>query len=105
MGTTLLFMPDFVGGIIFEEVNKATKFFIQISGSTLLGYGGLNLLAFLENKKRIYQIASWGNLITLTVASLLSALYIHDFDTNYILLPIQHIMFAIGFLWAIYKLK
>jgi hypothetical protein len=105
LGLSLIIFPGFTSGIFFSGLNDDTLFFVTICGSTLLGYSALNWFTAQLNQRETYEIAAWGNLVTLVIATLLSIRAIPDFDQNIWLLTVQHALFATGFFVTLHKLK
>ena len=105
LGLSLLFLPGFVGSLLFEEVNSAVKFFVSITGSTLIGYSVLNILAGARKNHHLQELAVWGNLSTLLIATLVTIIYYGRFDSLGWLVLGEHIVFATGFIICAVKLK
>ncbi len=101
-GLVLLFWPHFAAGLFFDDIGRESLFFLRICGSTLIGYAALNWLTARANQVTIYQIAGWSNVVTLSIASILSVLA--EFDHNVWLLAMQHVVFALGFVYCLVKL-
>lgn len=105
LGLTLLFFPKFLGLLFFNEINNASLFFISITGSTLVGYSVLNFFASFHKNNNIKELAVWGNLATLLVATVLTLIYYTRFDSFGWLILLQHTVFASGFTTCIYLYK
>ncbi|HYF96617.1 MAG TPA: hypothetical protein VD947_01105 [Patescibacteria group bacterium] len=91
--------------IFFSDINQSTEFFAQITGSTLIGYSTLNILASSHKEKALQNIAVWGNLMTLSIASLVTIVYYSKFDHNGWLIIAQHVLFGLGFAVCAIKIK
>ncbi len=105
LGLVLLVVPNRLLGIFFSTYYAGTDFFVRMLGSTLVGYAGLNAVAAYKANIESLQTAVWGNLITLTIATIVSVSYIHSFD-NYAWLMIgQHVLFVAGFGYCAWLLK
>jgi hypothetical protein len=105
LGITLLFWPSQISSLFFDNVGVSTEFFCRITGSTLIGYSVLNLLASHDKNRHLLEFAVWGNLATLSVASLVTLLYFSRFDSNGWLIILQHGFFGGGFVVCALKLK
>lgn len=105
LGLFLLILPSFSAGIFFQQINTSTEFFTRITGSTLLGYATLNIIASHYSHSEVLRGAVWGNLTTLTAATMLSILYIHQIDDFGWLLVLQHAVFTLGFVFCAYILQ
>lgn len=101
----LLFAPGYVNSLFFAEDANSTKFFIRILGSTLLGYALINGLIAYKDKKDIYMVVAIGNLLTLSVASLITVAGMSIYSSNALLLPVQHVIFSAGFIVCIKLLR
>lgn len=106
LGIGLLLWPVRVNEIFFDEQVPASIFFIQMTGSTLVGYGVLNWLAARrENSGRAEKVAVWSNLTTLTIATIVSAFLFNAFSYYKWLIVLQHAIFAAGFAYCAFLLS
>lgn len=105
LGFTLLFFPAFVGSMLFSQVDVPGLFFVSITGSTLIGYSVLNMLASLHKNHGLAELAVWGNLATLLVATIITLVYYGRFDSFGWLVLAQHTVFAGGFIVCARKLQ
>lgn len=105
LGLSLLLFPSIVIGIFFNQINSQTEFFAGIAGSTLIGYSVINILASRTKDIEIQRLAVFGNLATLTIASLICLFYYDSFDSYGWLIVGEHIFFAGGFIVCAHKLK
>ncbi len=104
-GLVLLIFPSFAAGLFFNHAGNESLFFLRVCGSTLIGYATLNWLTAHANQVEIYRIAAWSNLVTLSIASILSLMTIRGFDSHVWLLVVQHLVFALGFGYCLVRLK
>lgn len=105
MGGTLLLYPR-ISELFFNNPPNSTLFFTQIIGSTLLGYAALNgITSLYTDNVIVFKIASWSNLVTLCIASVLCTIYTSRVDTNAWLLIVQHLVFTAGFVACVVLLK
>ena len=105
LGVSLLLCPTQMAHIFFFNVSESTDFFVRITGSTLIGYSTLNILASRHKEKSLQNIATWGNLMTLSIASLITIAYYSKLDSNGWLIVMQHIVFGVGFAICAIKIK
>lgn len=97
IGVILLFWPE---SILQWFIPGATgHFFIRFIGSALMGYAALNVMAALARDAETQRIALWSNLVTLSIATVLS---IYGVASNQIqsmasLIIVEHILFTVGF--------
>ncbi len=105
LGLLLLLWPSAVSEIFFNDISVQTEFFARITGSTLIGYSVLNMLASLDKNRHMQEFAVWGNLSTLLIASVVTIAYYSEFDSFGWLIVGQHIFFGLGFVLCVFKLK
>ncbi|HEX5797406.1 MAG TPA: hypothetical protein VFX86_03365 [Candidatus Saccharimonadales bacterium] len=105
LGLLLLFWTDWAGELLFNRVSLPAEFFIRITGSTLIGYSVLNMLASLHRNRHLQEFAVWGNLSTLMIASIITIGYYNRFDSLGWLLVTQHVFFGAGFIVCVLMLK
>lgn len=105
LGLGLLVLPLWVAGLFFISPGVDTSFFAQMVGSTLIGYAALNALAVYDASKRVCEVAVWSNLVTLSIASIITFTYRNSFDGFGLLVIGQHIVFTIGFIYCAWQLR
>ena len=100
IGLTLLFWPEQILNLFIPTANE--NFFVRFIGSALLGYSTLNFLTSRVEDRRMHQIALDANLVTLTIATILSIIGVaSNVVTNFGWLLIgEHVVFTSLFVWA-----
>jgi hypothetical protein len=105
IGVSLLFQPDV---ILQRFIPGATgDFFVRFIGSALLGYSTLNWLASGSNDLKTYRIALDANLVTLSIATILSIAGVASGTIENLgwLLIAEHMVFTAFFAWARLTIK
>ena len=100
IGLVLLLWPEW---ILKWFIPGATGvFFVRFIGSALLGYATLNVLSSKVNNYDIRRIAIDANLVTLTVALILSVVGVVSgaITHDQLLLIGEHVVFVTGFVVA-----
>ena len=100
IGVGLLFRPDIILSWFIPEAKG--DFFIRFIGSALLGYSTLNWLASRSEDLKTYRIALDANLVTLTIATILSSVGVVTGVVEQLgwLLIGEHVIFTLLFIWA-----
>ncbi len=105
IGVSLLLRPDI---ILQWFIPGATgDFFVRFIGSALLGYSTLNWLASASNDLKTYRIALDANLVTLSIATILSIVGVASGTIENLgwLLIAEHVVFMACFAWARLTIK
>lgn len=105
IGVSLLLRPDI---ILQWFIPGATgDFFVRFIGSALLGYSTLNWLASNSNDIKTYLIALDANLVTLSIATVLSVVGVASGTVEQYgwLLIGEHVVFTVFFAWARLTIK
>lgn len=103
VGLVLLFWP---GRILEWFIPGATgDFFVRFIGSALVGYASLNHFAAREHERSARRLAIMSNIITLSIATLLSIAGVlsGSIVTNHALIIGEHVLFLSGFIYAYIK--
>jgi hydroxyethylthiazole kinase-like uncharacterized protein yjeF len=105
IGVSLIVWPEVVT-LFFASIDPAATFFVRIVGSTLFGYAVLNgITAYYAKGSLAYKLCASANLTTLSIALLVCIIFRGKIDSNAGLLIVQHLIFAVGFLYCLALLK
>jgi hypothetical protein len=97
LGFVVLLRPEFIVGLFFTRPLTDSLFFARMLGSTLIGYAVVNFLAGRTTMRPIHEVAVWGNMATLLLASIISVFNQPHFDKHATLIIGQHLAFLAGF--------
>ncbi len=100
IGVSLLLRPDLILQWFIPDATGG--FFVRFIGSALLGYSTLNWLASNSRDMKTYRIALDANLVTLSIATVLSIIGVASGAVERLgwLLIGEHVAFTVLFVWA-----
>ncbi len=100
IGAFLLLRPDII--LQWFVPGASGDFFVRFIGGALLGYSTLNWLASSSNDIKTYRIALDANLVTLSIATVLSIIGVASGAVERLgwLLIGEHAAFTALFIWA-----
>lgn len=105
IGLTAIFIPKFFDVLLFDTTLPTSVFFLQMLGSTLMGYTALNLWAAYTHTYAAMRLAVMANMITLTIAIVIILVNLNSVQKNQWLLISEHVLFTLGFWVAWFKLE
>ena len=105
LGVALTGRPDIILQWFIPSADG--DFFIRFIGSALIGFSALNFLAAKSNDMKTYHIAIDANIVTLSIATILSIIGVISGVIENLgwLLIGEHLAFAMLFVWAKITLK
>lgn len=105
IGLTAILSPKIFDVLLFGSTGPTSVFFLQMLGSTLMGYTALNIWAAYTNTYSAMRLAVMANMITLTIAVIVILINLETIEQNKWVLVSEHILFTLGFWVAWLKLE